>query len=151
MLISRAGKWTAGVIDQPPTTVWVRGIPKADVTTVARLFNKVVWIATGSGIAPCLSHLLSSEVSAKLVWVTRNPERTYGADLVSEITAVQSDALFWDSSAHGRPDLTELAVQAYHDSGAEAVFCVSNKQTTLGLIGALRLRGIPAYGPIWDS
>ena len=42
-------------------------------------------------------------------------------------------------------------MDTYEDFGAEAVFVVSNKPTTLQLVADLERRGIPAFGPIWDS
>ena len=38
-----------------------------------------------AGIAPVLGHLLDADARTKLVWVTRNPRRTYGDGLVQEI------------------------------------------------------------------
>jgi hypothetical protein len=151
LAVSRAGDWTTRFIAERPESVWTRGVPTSGVATVARLFNRVVWVATGSGIAPCLPHLLSGRTPAQLVWVTRNPERTYGPDLVGEILAAQPDAILWDTDANGKPDLAELADRACRATGAEAVICISNKNTTLQLVAQLRERGIPAYGPIWDS
>jgi ferredoxin-NADP reductase len=118
---------------------------------VARLFKSVVWISTGSGIAPALPHLLNDPTPAQLVWVTRHPEKTYGAELVAEIRGAQPNAILWNTDEHGRADLTELAYRAYVESGAEAVICISNKKATLKLVQELGQRGIPAYGPIWDS
>jgi hypothetical protein len=59
--------------------------------------------------------------------------------------------VIWDTTTHGKPDLLNLALDAYEDFAAEAVFVVSNKSTTLGLVHDLERRGIPAFGPIWDS
>lgn len=84
MLVSRAGDWTAEMIDEPPTHVWVRGIPAVGVANVRRLFTKVVIIVTGSGIGPVLGHLLDTTVPSRLVWVTKNPRRTYGDSFVDE-------------------------------------------------------------------
>jgi ferredoxin-NADP reductase len=151
MAVSRAGDWTARFIADQPDSVWVRGVPTAGVVSVARLFHRVVWVATGSGIAPCLPQLLGDATPSQLVWITRNPERTYGPALVGEILTAQQDAIVWDTDAQGKPDLTQLAYRACKETGAEAVICVSNKQTTLRVVTELRERGIPAYGPIWDS
>jgi hypothetical protein len=41
--------------------------------------------------------------------------------------------------------------ELYQDFDAEAVFVVSNKPTTLRLVHDIERRGIPAFGPIWDS
>ncbi|WP_428265661.1 hypothetical protein [Haliangium sp.] len=151
LTISRAGDWTGGFIDDMPSHVWVKGVPTAGVGNIDKLFKRVVWIATGSGIGPCLPHLLSGEVPARLVWSTRTPRATYGDDLVDELLAVQPDALIWDTDARGRPDLLELAYRAYREFDAEAVICISNKKLTWQVVTGLESRGIPAYGAIWDS
>ncbi|WP_431688389.1 hypothetical protein [Hahella sp. NBU794] len=151
LAISRAGDWTGAFIDNQPRKVWVKGIPTAGVGNIETLFKKVVWIATGSGIGPCLPHLVAQGVPAKLVWATRNPRKTYGDELVNDIKAAHPDALIWDTDTHGKPDLARLAYLAYRDTGAEAVICISNKKVTWNVVYELESRGIPAFGAIWDS
>jgi hypothetical protein len=152
LLVSRAGDWTGRFIDDPPTHVWVRGTPvSAPMAKVALLYERVVYVVTGSGIGPALGQLLAARVPAKLVWSTRDPRATYGDALVDEVLAAQPDALIWDTTEHGKPDLVALAGQAHRDFDAEAVFIVSNKPMTLRLVHAMERQGIPAFGPIWDS
>jgi hypothetical protein len=151
LTISRAGDWTGGFIDDVPSQVWVKGIPTAGVANIEVLFKRVIYVATGSGIGPCLPHLLAQQVPARLVWSTRSPRQTYGDGLVDEILAVQPHAIIWDTNAHGRPDLVELAYQAYRSFDAEAVICISNKKLTWRVVYGMESRGIPAYGAIWDS
>lgn len=151
MAVSRAGDWTSLFINDPPSRVWVRGVPTAGMANVRKLFRKVVYVATGSGIGPMLAHLLANEVPSHLVWVTRNPRRTYGDALVDEIFAVQPSATVWDTDAYGKPDMLLLAYAAYVASGAEAVICIANKKVTWQVVFGLESRGIPACGPIWDS
>jgi hypothetical protein len=151
LTISRAGDWTGRFIDDMPSHVWVKGITTAGVANIEVLFRKVVYVATGSGIGPCLPHLLAQEVPALLVWSTRAPRDTFGDELVDEILAVQPDARIWDTAKHGKPDMVRLACAAYRDFGAEAVICISNKKLTWQVVHGLERRGIPAYGAIWDS
>ncbi|MER6710080.1 MULTISPECIES: hypothetical protein [unclassified Streptomyces] len=151
LTISRAGDWTGSFIDDLPAQVWVKGITTAGVANIEVLFRKVVYVATGSGIGPCLPHLLAAEVPSRLVWATRDPRATYGDALVDEILAAQPHALVWDTSRHGKPDMVRLAHEAYRDFGAEAVICISNKRLTWQVVHGLERRGIPAYGAIWDS
>ncbi|GGZ52502.1 hypothetical protein [Streptomyces bluensis] len=151
LTISRAGDWTGAFIDDRPSRVWVKGITTAGVANIETLFEKVVYVATGSGIGPCLPHLLAAEVPSRLVWATRSPRTTYGDALVDEILAVQPHALIWDTSLDGKPDMVRLAHAAYRDFGAEAVICISNKKLTWQVVHGLERRGIPAYGAIWDS
>ncbi|MEV3939129.1 hypothetical protein AB0K52_24525 [Glycomyces sp. NPDC049804] len=151
LTISRAGDWTGRFIDDLPSHVWVKGITTAGVANIEVLFRKVVYVATGSGIGPCLPHLLAQEVPALLVWSTRSPRQTFGDELVDEILAVQPEARIWDTALHGKPDMVRLAAAAHRDFGAEAVICISNKKLTWQVVHGLERRGIPAYGAIWDS
>jgi flagellar basal body-associated protein FliL len=151
MVVSRAGGWTSRFIDHPPTHVWVRGLPTAGVANAKRLFSRVLYVVTGSGIGPILGHLLTDTHGARLVWVTKAPRETYGEGLLSEVGAAQPDAVIWNTSEDGKPDVFELAYDAYVASGADAVICVSNKSVTDRVVGEFGRRGVPAFGPIWDS
>jgi hypothetical protein len=151
LIVSRAGDWTRSLIDNQPSHVWVKGIPVAGVASIVTLFTRVVWVATGSGIGPVLPHLLAQQVPAQLVWPTRSPRATYGDALVDEILAVQPNAIIWDTTARGKPDMVRLADEAYSAFDAEAVICISNKKLTWQVVHGLERRGILAYGPIWDS
>ena len=114
LLISRAGDWTGRFIDDPPTHVWVRGTPVvAPMAKVALLYERVVYVVTGSGIGPALGQLLAARVPARLVWSTRDPRATYGDDLVDQVQRAQPDALIWDTTSAGKPDLVALAQRAY--------------------------------------
>ena len=151
MVVSRAGDWTGAFVDRPPTHVWVRGVPAVGVANVRRLFERVVFVVTGSGIGPALGHLLADETPSRLVWVTRDPRSTYGDELVDEIERAQPDATVWSTDELGKPDVLRLAHDAYVESGAEAVICISNQAVTRRVVEGLEQRGVPAFGPIWDS
>jgi hypothetical protein len=152
LLVSRAGDWTADFIDDPPSHVWVRGIPTAaPMAKVETNYTRVIYVVTGSGIGPALGQILAANVPARLVWSVRSPRMTYGDALVDEVQAAQPDALIWDTTTHGKPDLVELARDAYRDFDAEAVFVVSNKTATWRVVKGMERLGIPAFGPIWDS
>ena len=152
MVISRAGDWTGAFIDDPPESVWVRGIPTHSVANVGDLFTKMVYVTTGSGIGPVLPHILTRERPSRLVWVTRDPCETFGEALMTEIMDAQPDAVIWNTDQRGkRPDILRLAYAAYLESGAEAVLCISNDKVTWQVVHGLERRGIPAFGPIWDS
>jgi ferredoxin-NADP reductase len=115
------------------------------------LYDRIAYVVTGSGIGPLLGQILANRVPGQLVWSTRTPRETYGDDLVDEVEAAQPNAVIWNTTAQGKPDLEALALDAVRDFDAEAVFVVSNKPTTLRLVADLEARGIPAFGPIWDS
>ena len=151
LTISRAGDWTGKLIDELPSHLWVKGIPTAGVGNIDQLFKRVVWIATGSGIGPCIPHLLSKNTPSTLVWATRSPRKTYGDALVDEILEVQPEAIIWNTDNDGKPDMVKLAYKAYKDFNAEAVICISNKKLTWQVVYGMESRNIPAYGAIWDS
>ncbi|CAM3644898.1 hypothetical protein [Smaragdicoccus niigatensis] len=149
--VSRAGRWTSKFIAEPPSHLWVRGIPTTGVGSLSRMFTRVVWVATGSGIAPVLPHLITGHTPGRLIWVTRNSLRTYGPDFRDEIRASEPGLIEWDTDELGKPDLVSLSHETLKETGAEAVIVISNKRTTLRLVSELRARGVPAFGPIWDS
>jgi hypothetical protein len=151
MAVSRAGDWTARFIDDPPRSVWVRGGPVAGIANVRTLFTRVVFVATGSGIGPTFGHLVAGDTQVHLVWVTRDPRRTYGDAFVDEIRAAAPDATIWNTDTHGKPDVFALAHEAYMCAGAQAVICISNRAVTRRVVHGLERLGIPAFGPIWDS
>ncbi|MDA8747790.1 hypothetical protein N9M66_06225 [Litoreibacter sp.] len=151
LIISRAGDWTGRFIDNPPSHVWVKGITTSGVARVELLFKKVVYVGTGSGIGPILPHLLAHDVPNRLIWSTRSPRATYGDALVDEIEANTENPLIWDTDARGKPDLSQLALQAVRETGAEAVIVISNQKLTQKVIYDMESQGIPAYGAIWDS
>lgn len=151
LCISRAGDWTGDYINNLPKKIWVRGVPAAGVGNIEKCFKRVIWVATGSGVGPCIPHLIDQKVPSRLVWATRSPRETYGDELVDEILAAQPEALIWDTTAHGKPDLVKLAYQAYNDFDAEAVIVISNQKVTFHVNYELESRGIPAFGAIWDS
>jgi len=151
LIISRAGDWTGQFIEQLPSHVWVKGITTAGVANVETLFKSVLYIATGSGIGPVMPHLLAGNVPAQLIWSTRSPRSTYGDALVDEILHAQPQALIWDTDERGKPDLVQLACAAVEVQGVEAVICISNQGLTRRVVQELEVRGIPAYGAIWDS
>ena len=152
LLVSRAGDWTGRFVDDPPSHLWVRGVPTAaPMARVGVLYERVVYVATGSGIRPVLGQILAGRVDARLVWSARSPRATYGDALVDEVEAAHPHALIWDTTERGKPDLLALARDTSRDFGAEAVFVVSDHPTTRRIVHGLERLGIPAFGPIWDS
>lgn len=61
---------------------WKRGTLMYGFIHVMRVFRRVVIIATGSGIGPCLSWLSEkNRPPLRVLWQTRNPGRTYGSEI----------------------------------------------------------------------
>ena len=152
LLVSRAGDWTSRFIDDPPSHLWVRGVPtRAPIPAIEVMYRRVVYVATGSGIGPMLGQILNPRVPTRLVWSTRSPRATYGDALVDEVLAAHPDAVIWDTTERGKPDLLRMAHDVCRDFAAEAVQVVSNKAATWSLVHGMERLGVPAFGPIWDS
>ncbi|KAL8994166.1 MAG: hypothetical protein Q9169_005797 [Polycauliona sp. 2 TL-2023] len=151
LIVSDAGDWTKKQIQQPSRGYWVRGIPITGVLRMAIVFSRVVLVTTGSGIGPILSMLVSHPLPCRLLWSTPDPEKTYGESIVESVCKADPDAMIINTRASGRPDMVALAYHLYVQSKAEAVFCISNPKLTRKIVYGMESRGIPAYGPIWDS
>ena len=151
LLVSRAGNWTGGFIDDPPTHVWVKGRPVASLLSMEVLYGRLLYVATGSGIGPMLGPILAGRVPSRLVWSVRSPRATYGDELVDAIETAQPGALVWDTTQRGTPDLLGLTLAAAAEDGAEAVVVVSNKPGTRSIVRGVERLGISAIGPVFDS
>ena len=151
LIVSDAGDWTKKQILEPSTSYWVRGIPITGVLRMAAVFKRVVIVTTGSGIGPCLSMLVSHAIPARILWSTPNPLQTYGDNIVEAVVKADPQAMIINTRASGRPDMVALTYHLYLESKAEAVFIVSNPSLTRKVVYGMESRGIPAYGPIWDS
>lgn len=157
VLMSNAGDWTKANIQNPSSKYWVKGIPVTGFLRVAKLFRKVIIVTTGSGIGPCLSGLIyarecGTPLDCRLLWSTRDPETTYGKEVVDEVLRADPQAVVLNTKPGSpRPDLVALTYQLFVESGAEAVFVISNPKLTYKVKYGMESRGIAAYGPVFDS
>ncbi|KAJ9651350.1 hypothetical protein H2198_007573 [Neophaeococcomyces mojaviensis] len=151
ILVSRAGDWTAKMIDFPPKQLWTKGIPARGVLHVAPIFRKLVLVATGSGIGPILSLLSARNLDARIIWSTPDPVATYSKGIVEQVRLADPDAIIINTTAIGRPNLVLETYKLYLASKAEAVFIISNPKVTRKVVYGLESRGIPVFAPIFDS
>lgn len=152
VVVSNAGDWTKRLIENPRDKLWVKGVPTWGVIMVASMFQPVVVVATGSGIGPCLSLFTGSQPHRyRILWSTRSPKQTYGKGILDDVLEADPNAVIVDTDKHGRPDMVGLTYKLYREIEAEAVVVVSNSRMTKKLVYGMKSRGIPAYGPIWDS
>lgn len=154
LIVSRAGDWTSSMISNPPTTLYTRGQKTYGFTRVMRLFHRIVLVATGSGIGPCLAFLAEKHKrpSMRLLWQTRAPTRTYGSEVLDLVHRLDPGPMIVDTDKCGRRvDLVPMIADIYHESQAEMVCVISNQQLTEEILYRLRSRGIAAMGPLFDS
>ncbi|KJZ71378.1 hypothetical protein HIM_09219 [Hirsutella minnesotensis 3608] len=151
LIVSNAGDWTKACIRNPPTQLWVRGLPTYGVMRIATLFNRIALIATGSGIGPLLGHISQPCCPTQLLWSTPSPEQTFGKKVIYTIRRSIPGAVIHDTKVQGRPDLVKMGYNLAKDFGAEAVIIIANEKITKKVVYGLESRGLPAYGAIWDS
>ncbi len=151
-MVSNAGDWTRKQIEAPEKRkLWVRGAPLHGLLYTSRLFRGIVVVATGSGIGPCLSLMHANASPIRVLWSTRDPLATYGPKVVAAVRKADPNAVVWNTSARGYPDIVKEAYKLVHESSAEAVFIISNPKVTEKLVLGMQTRGVPAYGAIFDS
>jgi hypothetical protein len=179
MVISNAGDWTREIIhfaqsqqqlqrrfssthapsprkekqDQVKMTFYIKPHPKAGVLSLSLLHPRILILTTGSGIGPALSSLLERPPTqhARLIWATRSPLATYGAEIIDLVNTADEDAIILDTDQMGRPDLLDVAWKEAKRERVDAVFVLSNEKVVKWVVGGLEGRGVLAYGPIWDS
>lgn len=151
LVVSNAGDWTRTAIQTPPTKLWVRGAPLHGLLFTSRLFRKIVVVATGSGIGPCLSLFYGDVTPRRILWSTPAPLETYGRGIVDAVVQADAAAVVWDTRERGRPDMVLETWKLVVESDAEAVFIISNPKLTRKVVFGMESRGVPAYGAIFDS
>ncbi|KAJ8515452.1 hypothetical protein ONZ45_g7125 [Pleurotus djamor] len=110
LVVSRAGDWTSKHIDHPPTKLWVRGIPAYGVLRIIPIFRRIVLVATGSGIGPCMASVLERRIPIKLLWTSPDVRGTFGDELVDSILTASPDAVIYDTRKYGKPDMVKLTL-----------------------------------------
>ena len=98
VIISRAGDWTSKQIEEPPSNIWIRGVPTYGVMRVHTLFRRVLLVGTGSGIAPLTPVLLAKRVPMRLLWTAPNLRKTFGDKLVNTILEADPDAVIYGTA-----------------------------------------------------
>ncbi|CAK5283573.1 unnamed protein product [Mycena citricolor] len=151
VVVSNAGDWTSEMIRNPPEKLWVRGAPMHGLLYTSNLFKKIVVVATGSGIGPCLSLFYANVTPRRIFWSTPAPLVTYGEGVVGAVKKADPNAWIWDTRTEGRPDMVAVTYQLVVEAQAEAVFIISNPKLTQRVVYAMESRGIAAYGAIFDS
>lgn len=151
VVVSNAGDWTKRHILNPPKSIWIRGYPLHGLLYTSKLFRRIVVVATGSGIGPCLSLMFADITPRRILWSTPHPEVTYGDGVMGAVLKADPKAVVWNTRTQGRPDMVQMTYDLVVESDAEAVFVISNPKVTRKVVYGMETRGIPAYGAIFDS
>lgn len=158
IIISQAGDWTRDIIASPPSTLWLRSPPAKNFLACVPLFSSLLLVATGAGIGPMLSLLLSPSIAAmraqgravRVLWCVYEPDAPHWGFVQQIIRAVDPAPRIFDSKK-GRPDVAFEARYLAKVEGLEAVMVVSNKSVTEGVVSGVKRAGGCAYGAVFDS
>ncbi|KAJ5501518.1 Integral membrane protein TmpA, partial [Penicillium expansum] len=150
--IPMAGDWTTRCIEQKPTHLWRCGVLMYGFIHIMRVFCRVVVVAMGSRIRPCLSFLgEKNRPQLQLIWQTWNRNRTYGPDILSLVNQLCLNPPVVDTGSSGQVDIVPIFQELVREIDTEAVCVISNPRLTKRVVFELKARGVLAFGPIFDS
>ncbi|XP_015161138.1 uncharacterized protein [Solanum tuberosum] len=153
MLAGAVGDFTKTLVSNPPSHLWVRQVHFAGLPYLVNMYNRVLVVATGSGICVFLSFLLQpSAANVCFLWVTKGVEQNYGKEIKEMLSGHSKEkVIIHDTALLGRPNVSEMSVEAARKWRAEVVIVTSNPEGSRDVVNACKKSGIPAFGPIWDS
>nr|XP_023919359.1 adenylate-forming reductase 03009-like [Quercus suber] len=140
MLAGAVGDFSKSLVMNPPSHLWVRKVHFAGLPYLVNMYDRVLLVATGSGICVFLSFLLQPCL----------------ADVRLEIIEIVSrwpknKVIVHDTAVFGRPNVSQLSVDTARNWETEVVIVTSNPEGSRDVVNACKDAGIPAFGPIWDS
>ncbi|KAK7401930.1 hypothetical protein VNO78_13800 [Psophocarpus tetragonolobus] len=153
MLAGAVGDFTKSLISTPPKHLWVRTMHFAGLPYLVNLYERVLLVATGSGICVFLSFLLQpSKADVYLIWVAKDIELNFGREIRELVNKYSKEKVIaHDTSISGRPNVAEMSVNAAIRWNVEVVIVTSNPEGSRDILRACNRANIAAFGPIWDS
>ena len=105
------------------------------------MFNSIIW-----------QNLFPDEEGYcfRLFWIASKIKETYGEEW-SEKLVSNPRVVLWDTQRQGRPDMVKLTLTLVDKIKAEVVFITSNAEMTAAFTHGCKMRGVHAFGPIFDS
>lgn len=153
MLAGAVGDFTKSLVSNPPKHLWVRTMHFAGLPYLVNLYQRVLLVATGSGICVFLSFLLQpSKADVCLIWVAKDIEVNFGKETRELVNKYSKErVVVHDTAVSGRPNVAEMSVNAAVRWNVEVVIVTSNPEGSRDILRACKKAKIPAFGPIWDS
>lgn len=153
MLAGAVGDFTKSLVANPPSHLWVRQVHFAGLPYLTNMYNRVLLVATGSGICVFLSFLLQPcKADVCLLWVTKGVEQNFGKEIKEWVSGHPKEkVIVHDTAVLGRPNVSQMSVDTAKNFGAEVVIVTSNPEGSRDVVNACKAAGIAAFGPIWDS
>ncbi|KAG8750744.1 hypothetical protein FRC11_010093 [Ceratobasidium sp. 423] len=150
MICGVQGDFTRKLVADRPTHLWTREVKFAGVGNTSTLYKRGIRICTGTGIGAALSTCLQSD-QWFLIWIGSDADATLGPTIMGLIErGVGHRAIMWDTKKFGRPNTMELLAETFALWKAEVVFITSNWQGNEEMMQGCKMRGIPAFGTLWD-
>ncbi|XP_054779235.1 adenylate-forming reductase 03009 [Prosopis cineraria] len=153
MLAGAVGDFTRSLVSNPPSHLWVRQVHFAGLPYLVNMYERVLLVATGSGICVFLSFLLQPcRAEVNLLWVAKGIEQNFGKEIKGMMSGHPKEkVIVHDTAVLGRPNVTELSVSTAKRCDAQVVIVTSNPEGSRDVVNACKRAGIAAFGPIWDS
>ncbi|KAB5534098.1 hypothetical protein DKX38_017184 [Salix brachista] len=153
MLAGAVGDFTKSLVSNPPSHLWVRQVHFAGLPYLVNMYDRVLLVATGSGICVFLSFLLQPcRANVCVLWVAKGIEQNFGKEIQDMMSRHPEDqVIVHDTTVLGRPNVSQMSVEAAKKWGAEVVVVTSNPEGSRDIVNSCKAAGIAAFGPIWDS
>ncbi|OIW03390.1 hypothetical protein TanjilG_31837 [Lupinus angustifolius] len=154
MLAGAVGDYTKSLVTTPPKHLYVRTMHFAGLPYLVNLYQRVLLVATGSGISVFLSFILQQpkNVDVCLIWVAKDIELNFGKEMKEMVSKYSKDKMIvHDTAIFGRPNVAEMSVEGAIRWNAEVVIVTSNPEGSRNVLRACNKANIPAFGPLWDS
>ncbi|CAI9087728.1 OLC1v1021873C1 [Oldenlandia corymbosa var. corymbosa] len=158
MLAGAVGDFTKTLVAKPPTHLWVRQVHFAGLPYLVNMYDRVLVVATGSGICVFLSFLLQPcKADVCVLWVTKGVEQNFGKEIKGwmsdngQYDGKRKKVIVHDTAVLGRPNVSQMSVDTAKEWGAQVVIVTSNPEGSRDVVNACKASGVPAFGPIWDS
>ncbi|KAL3820352.1 hypothetical protein ACJIZ3_006257 [Penstemon smallii] len=112
MLAGAVGDFTKSLVENPPTHLWVRQVHFAGLPYLTNMYNRVLLVATGSGICVFLSFLLQPcKADVCVLWVTKGVEQNFGREIKEWMSGHPKDkVIVHDTAVLGRPNVSQLSI-----------------------------------------
>ncbi|CAN1837190.1 Adenylate-forming reductase 03009 [Linum perenne] len=130
MLCGVVGDFTKSLVSNPPTHFWVRQVHFAGLPYLVNMYDRVLLVATRSGICVFLSFLLQPcRANVCLVWVAKGIEHNFGQEIKEMMSRHPQDkVVVHDTGSMVRPNVSQMSVKIAKKWGAEVVIVTSNPE-----------------------
>ncbi|KAK3005740.1 hypothetical protein RJ639_017143, partial [Escallonia herrerae] len=132
MLAGAVGDFTKSSVSQPPSHLWVRRVHFAGLPYLVNMYDRVLVVATGSGIYPCLGNVC-------FLWVAKGIEQNFGKEIEDWMSGHPKEkVIIHDTAVLGRPNVAQMSVGAAKNRGAEVVIVKSNPEGSRDVVDACK-------------